>query len=362
MLSETVGALPLKVFRDLGEGDRVSARTHRAWRMLHDQPNPITPAHRFWSTVTAHLLLYGNAFIEKIRNDLNLVDELWLLAPASTIVEWDGNLRKKRFVQESPSGRKIWDEDQVLHITALSFDGLLGTSPVSECKDSLGTAIARNEFEGSFYKRGATLSGLVEHPARIGQDAVTNLRETFTEIYGGSASAHKVGVLEEGATFKPMTMPLNELDFVEAQKLTRSEVATMFGIPASFLNAETGDSLTYATVESNEIQLAQFGVTPWTNTIAKSLAADSGIFPQGVFYPEFILEGLMRGDAQARSAYYTTLFNLRDDEGRRGIEIDEIRAKENLPPGTKRAMPVMRTVLAPSPEPAAVTVPVNGSG
>jgi hypothetical protein len=67
IIAETLGGLPLKVYRDIGDGDRVAARDHRAYRMLHDQPNPVVPAFRFWSTCAVHLLLRGNAFIEKLR-------------------------------------------------------------------------------------------------------------------------------------------------------------------------------------------------------------------------------------------------------------------------------------------------------
>jgi phage portal protein BeeE len=58
---EDVGQLPFKVYKDLGDGQKEEARSHRSWRMLHDRPNSFTTGGRFWSTVTVHLLLYGNA-------------------------------------------------------------------------------------------------------------------------------------------------------------------------------------------------------------------------------------------------------------------------------------------------------------
>src|SRR5215210_4899042 len=67
IISEQVGQIPLKVYRRMDDGQRVEARSHRSWRLLHDKPNSVAPADRFWSAVTAQLLLYGNAFIEKRR-------------------------------------------------------------------------------------------------------------------------------------------------------------------------------------------------------------------------------------------------------------------------------------------------------
>ncbi len=88
IIAETIGALPLKVYRTFDEDNRIEARDHRTWRMLHDAPNSAMPAHRFWSTVTAHLLLWGNAFLEKRRGLDGLVDELWLLDTSALNVEW----------------------------------------------------------------------------------------------------------------------------------------------------------------------------------------------------------------------------------------------------------------------------------
>jgi HK97 family phage portal protein len=98
LISETVGSLPLKVFKTVDDDERSVATSHSAYSMLHDRPNPVMPADRFWSTVAAHLLLWGNAFVEKRRRSSVLVDELWLLDPRETTIEWDDS-RTKQFVQ-----------------------------------------------------------------------------------------------------------------------------------------------------------------------------------------------------------------------------------------------------------------------
>jgi HK97 family phage portal protein len=350
LIAETVGDLPLKVFRELNDDERVEASEHRAYRMLHGAPNPVVPAHRFWSTATAHLLLWGNAFVEKLRGDSGLVEELWLHDPSVMTIEWNGATRTKRFVFDGTGGRQVWSDEGMLHITGLSLNGLVGESVISRCRQTLGTAIARDEFEGTFYGRGANVRGVIQHPSKIGHEAVQNLRESFNAIYGGSSGGHQSAVLEEGATFMPVTMPLSDLEFVASQQLTRTDVALMFKLPPAYLGGSTGDSLTYSTVESNQIQFAQNAITPWTSTIAKTLASDPGIFPYGAWYPEFVLEGLMRGDHQARAQFYATMFGLRDDEGKRALSVDEIRKRENLPPAET------------PPQVAPPVPPVNGNG
>jgi phage portal protein BeeE len=134
-------------------------------------------------------------------------------------------------------------------------------------------------------------------------------------------------------------------EFVASQQLSATQVATLFHLPPAYLGGSTGDSLTYATVESNQIQFAQLAIAPVTNTIAKALSSDLTIFPFNAWYPEFVLEGLMRGDHAARAAFYQTMFGLVDEKGRRALDVDEIRARENLKPAVTPAAPPVRCAL-----------------
>jgi HK97 family phage portal protein len=323
MIAETVGSLPLKVYRDLDEDSRVEARAHRAWRMLHDKPNPLTTAHRFWSTAVAHYLLWGNIFIEKIRGDGGLVEELWLLDPAEMTVEWDANLRTRRFYRDIPGqGRKYWSEDEVLHILGFSIDGLLGMSPIAQLRDPLGAALARDRFEGGFYARGGTLPGTLTHPSELSHDAQKRLKADFKAVLKSGEWA----VLEEGMTANQLSMPLADMEFVASKQMSRTDIALIFHLPPAYLGGSTGDSLTYSNVEQNKIQFADFAIAPPTSAIAKSLAADPGIFPQQVFFPEFELKALARADMKTRAAFYKDLAAVN------AIQVNEIRGLENMEP------------------------------
>lgn len=325
LISETIGMLPFKVFRELDDGEKIPARDHRSWRMLHDQPNPVTPAHRFWSTVAGHLLLWGNAFIEKLRDPVTgLVTELWLVDPSSVTVEWNDRTRSKAFKDTSNPPRR-WSEETMLHVTAWSTDGLMGI-PLLRATNAFGAALARDEFEGSFYTRGLRPSVVVKHPGLVGPDGAKNLRQSIEAAHGGAQKWFGTMVLEEGADLEQLTMPLKDLEFIAAQQLTRTDIAVLLRIPPAYLGGTTGDSLTYATVESNQIQFAQNAISPWTNSIQKAVSGDPSIFPFKSWYAEYVLEGLMRADAKSRGEFY----NLLDSVD--AITTNEIRQKENMPP------------------------------
>lgn len=325
-IAGAVSQCPLKVYKTLPDDQVEAATSHRAWRMLHDKPNPVTPASHHWSTTVAQILLWGNSFQLKERGPEGLVESLWLLDPTKIMVEWNPATRVKRYQYTTDSGQRItYSEDEILHLYDLSIDGVVGCSPVGYCRQMLATAMARDEFEGSFYQRGAVMSGVIEHPKILGEEGLKNLKTSFNTIYGGSAKAFQTGVLEEGATFKSMGMPLEELQFIEAQQSTRTDVAVMFKIPPSYLGGSSGDSLTYATVEGNQVQFASHAVAAPANAIAQGVSADPSIFPFGAWYAEFVLEGLMRGDHGSRASFYKTMSDIK------AITVNEIRARENLP-------------------------------
>jgi phage portal protein BeeE len=122
--------------------------------------------------------------------------------------------------------------------------------------------IAREKFEGGHWDRGALLRGVLETDKNLGvgpqaTEAVKRIRTGFSTVYSGVDQSAQTAMLEDGMTFKPLSMPLADMQFVEIAELSRSEIAMLFKLPASYLNASTGDSLTYATVEGNQVQFAR---------------------------------------------------------------------------------------------------------
>jgi HK97 family phage portal protein len=351
LISEDVGQLPFKVYKDLGDGQKEEARSHRSWRMLHDRPNSFTTAARFWSTVTVHLLLYGNAFLLKRRDETDTVVELWILKPSEMTVKWWPGLGEKTYVH-SPAqvltggqqDRREYDDDEVLHIMGLSMDGLTGMSVIEQCRNPLGTAIARDEFEGEFYANGAVLSGLVEMKGRVSDEALKRFKDSFRVLYTGRGKRHGFPVLEDGATLKQVGSPMKDLEFVQAQNMTRTDVAVMFNLPPNKLGGSSGDSLTYATVEMNQTAIAIDAIAPMAHTIAQAVSQDPSILPQNIFSAEFVLEAMMRADAKSRAEFYKIMSEVG------AITQDEIRKRENMPALTEAQK---RELNPPAPAPPA---------
>lgn len=350
MISESVGMCPLKVYRvDNESDDRVEARSHRSYRMLHDAPNALCTAHDFWAAVSVHQLLYENALIGKERGapdpqtGVAFVEELYLLDPTAYELEIDGGRKKFTHIE---SGRVFGQED-ILHIPGFSTGGYVGRSRAELCRQALGTAIARAKFEGTFYRQGGRIPGVIEYPGRLGPNGTANLAASFQGIHGGVDSMHKTPVLEEGASYKQVGSSMVDMQFVELRQQTMTEIAVMFQIPPAYLGASTGDSLTYATTESNQIQFAQMAIAPLANRIQKAVSNDPEILPWNVMFAEFQLGALYRADMKTRAEYWKTLLDMGV------VDVDYVAARENLPKPIPKPEPPPMAVPNPAIQPPA---------
>ena len=235
VLSEAIAQLPLHVYHYTDNGkERVPK--HPLYFLLHDQPNPEMTSFVFRETLMAHLLIYGNAYAQIIRNGRGEVLGLYPLMPDKVRVDRDdhGRLiyRYSRYDEHNPNFRQqgeiILPMEQVLHIPGLGFDGLVGYSPIAMAKNALGLAVACDEYGSSFFANGAAPSAVLEHPGVIKNPE--RVREAWKRAYG-SSNAHKTAILEEGMKYTPISIPNNEAQFLETRKFQIEEIARLYRVP-----------------------------------------------------------------------------------------------------------------------------------
>ena len=148
VLSEAIAQLPLHVYEYTDKGkERVPK--HPLYFLLHDQPNPEMTSFVFRETLMSHLLIYGNAYAQIIRNGRGDVMGLYPLMPDKIKVDRDERNRLiykySRYDEQNPNfkeqGEIILPAEQILHIPGLGFDGLVGYSPIAMAKNAIGLVI-----------------------------------------------------------------------------------------------------------------------------------------------------------------------------------------------------------------------------
>jgi HK97 family phage portal protein len=234
VISETIASLPLHVYRYETNG-AVIAPEHRLHRLLHTAPNPEMTSFTFRETLMKHLLLSGNAYAQIIRDGGGRVRQLYPLLPHKMDVSRgeDGQLRYTywRNMDEARPGEKsggvALTADDVLHIPGLSNDGLTGLSPIVLARNAIGMVIATEQYGAGFFANSANPGGILEHPSTLKNP--DKVREAWEMLYRGKSN--KVAVLEDGMTFKSVSIPPEQAQFLETRKFQLNEIARMFRIP-----------------------------------------------------------------------------------------------------------------------------------
>lgn len=308
VLSEALAQLPLHVY-EYTENGKERAIKHPLYFLLHDQPNPEMTSFIFRETLMSHLLIYGNAYSQIIRNGRGDVMGLYPLTPDKMKVDRDDKnrliYRYSRYDEANPNlkeqGEIILKAEDVLHIAGLGFDGLVGYSPIAMAKNAIGISLACEEYGSTFFANGASPSGILEHPGVIKDPE--KVRQGWQNAYG-SGNSHKVAVLEEGMKYTPISIPNNEAQFLETRKFQVEEIARLYRVPLHMIGDL--DRATFSNIEQQSLEFVKYTLDPWLvrwkQALQKALFSDS---EKGRYFIKFNVEGLLRGDYASRMQGYS---------------------------------------------------------
>ena len=310
ILSESIAGLPLHMYRYEEDGSKTKAVEHPLYHLLHDEPNPEMTSFIFRETLMSHLLLWGNAYAQIIRNGKGDIIALYPLMPNRMKVERDskGQLyyEYQTMKEDAPTMKGAVYQlypNEVLHVPGLGFDGLVGYSPIAMAKNAIGLAIAAEEYGSKFYANGAAPSGVLEHPNVLKDPA--KVRDSWNAAFGGSSNAHRVAVLEEGMKYTPISISPNEAQFLETRKFQIDEIARIFRVPPHMVGDLEKSS--FSNIEQQSLEFVKYTLNPWVcrweQALQRALLSDD---EKGKYFFRFNVEGLLRGDYQSRMQGYAT--------------------------------------------------------
>ena len=309
ILSEAIAGLPLHMYRYKDEGGKEKATGHPLYHLLHDEPNPEMTSFVFRETLMTHLLLWGNAYAQIIRNGKGEVIALYPLMPNRMEVNRDTNGMLYYVYQKSSDDAPtmegssvILSPSEVLHVPGLGFDGLVGYSPIAMAKNAIGLSMAAEEYGAKFYANGAAPSGVLEHPGVLKDPA--KVRDSWNAAFGGSSNSHKVAVLEEGLKYTPISISPNEAQFLETRKFQIDEIARIFRVPPHMVGDLEKSS--FSNIEQQSLEFVKYTLDPWVvrweQSLSRALLSET---EKKSYFFKFNLEGLLRGDYQSRMQGYS---------------------------------------------------------
>ena len=299
ILSETLASLPLHTYRHTERG-KEKAIDHNLYYLLHDEPNPEMTSFVFRETLMGHLLLWGNAYAQIIRDGSGKVVALYPLLPDKMKVDRT-SAGELYYEYQTDTGPVILRNYEVFHIPGLGFDGLVGYSPIAMAKNAIGMAIATEEYGAKFFANGANPGGVLEHPGVLKDPK--RVRDSWNAVYQGSGNAHRIAVLEEGMKFHSIGIPPEQAQFIATRKFQLNEIARIFRIPPHMIGDL--DKSSFSNIEQQSREFVKYTLDPWVSrweqAIHKSLLKPD---EKRQYFVKFNVDGLLRGDYESRMNGY----------------------------------------------------------
>jgi HK97 family phage portal protein len=310
ILAEAVASLPLHIYQYTDKGkERVA--DHPLYPILHDEPNEEMTSFVFRETLMSHLLIWGNAYAQIIRDGAGRVLGLYPLLPNKMQVDRADNGEiiyiYSRDSEENPNfstyGQIYLRRQDVLHIPGLGFDGLVGYSPIAMAKNAVGMTQACEEYGASFFANGANPGGVLEHPGVLKDPG--KVRESWNAVYRGTNNAHKIAVLEEGMKYQQIGIPPEEAQFLETRKFQINEMARLYRIPPHMVGDLEKSS--FSNIEQQSLEFVKYTLNPWVIRWEQSLQK-ALLLPEEKkeYFIKLNVDGLLRGDYQSRMTGYAT--------------------------------------------------------
>ena len=327
IISGTIAKTPLNTFRRTPDGKQL-APGHYLFNLLRNSANERMTAFRFQRLMMAWVLLWGNAYAEMEINGRGQITALWPMRPdrMRIIQAEDGTLT---YIYQ-PVGvglqTRVIDSHYMFHLRGLELDGVVGLSPIQQARQSIGLAMAAEEYGARFFGNNGRPGMVLQHPGVLSDKAQKNLLESWNSIHQGLQGAHRVGVLEEGMELKEVGIPPEDAQFLQTRRFQAVDIARIFGVPPHKI-AEL-DKATFSNIENQSIEFVQDSMEDWFgNWEAEIPHSMLSAREASTIFAQFDRRILLRGDFASRSAGLATLRQngfINGDEGREDLGFNPI--------------------------------------
>lgn len=326
LLSESLASCPVDLYERAADGGRKTANNLAPAIAVRVRPNAFQTPFERQEQSQMSVCLRGNSYTFMDRDEDGNVKELWPLdASKVTVLKGPDMLPYYRIAGvENPLPMRL-----VHHVRWHSYNGYVGLSPIEQHAEAIGLAQSIRHYTGKSFANGASVSGVIERPKEVApikdKISINGILDQWGNKFQGVDNHAKVALLQEGMTFKAVSMSNVDAEIVGLLKLSGVDIARIFKIPLPMVNDL--EKANYNTLEQMLIQFVVFALLPNAKRHEQAMNRDF-LLPgdQGRYFFEFNLSGLMRGDQKSRYESYAI--------GRQWgwLSINDIRRLENMPP------------------------------
>lgn len=318
LLAESVSSLPISVYTKQKNGDKLEDTKSPIYNLVKFKPNYYQNKITFFEFIMLSICTEGNSYVQIVRNNSGTPVQLICLDPSNVTVVVNNN---ELFYQVD--GGAVLDSSDMLHFKTITDDGVTGLSPIDQCAKALNWGVSLEEFGSTFFSNGAKPSSILQTDRALSDTALQRLKTSFNNNYGKLKNSNSTIVLEEGLTFKPISISPEQAQFLSSRQFSIEEVARIFNVPPHMLKDLSKSSFNNIEMQSQEF--VTYTLMPYITRIEQEM--NLKLFRTnelGKTFVEFNVNGLLRGDVKSRTeAYKTAITNGY-------MSINEVRQKENM--------------------------------
>ncbi len=305
--SESFASLPVSVYRRRKNGKgRDEIAGHPLYNKIHGTPNAEMTSLTWRETMNSQLDLSGNCYSIITTNKRGQVIDLYPWPWDQVQVKRNKDTRKIEYeIYEKGLKVETLPPERIFHVPGLGYDGVLGYSIISLMREYVGLGMAVNEFIDRFYGQGMNVGTILQTDNPMGEDEVEQLRTQFMEKGAGLANSWLPLILHNGLKFNRIPMTLVDAQIIEILKLTETQICGLYRVPPHMI--ANLDRATFDNIEEQGIEYVIYSLLPqitrYEQTMNWKLFTPSER-EQG-YYVKFNVDGLLRGDSEARAKYLT---------------------------------------------------------
>jgi len=324
LLGDTISSLPMGAYVRRGRNRISYAAVYGEQPNWINTPNPESTRLEFIEQVLSSLHLQGNAYILTVRDEDEVVQELYCLNPNDVriIRPAPGEPLVYEFKDELGNYSKRLTNREILHIPMMRIPGShYGLSPIGACRMSIGIAMAADTYASSYFGNSANPAGVIEVAGELNEDQAADIARNWNVNHSGPYMSGKVGILSGGAAFKPLSINASDAQLIESRKFNVEDIARIFRVPLSLLGHPAQGAMSYASVEAQNLSFVQHSLRPLLERLEQNL---STLLPEPDGFIRFNLDALLRGTTIERFDAYTK--GLREGF----LSLNDVRAYEDL--------------------------------
>jgi HK97 family phage portal protein len=301
LIAGTAASLPVKVYAYATIGGKRTEMRTPGTKLLWGRPNPSMSRQVYNETIFGHMLLWGNAYIMKVREGSTAVAQLWPIRPDRVTVKDSDKDGNKSFVIQGDS--RTYTQREIIHIPFFSLDGVHGLSPIGLAREGIGLSMAAEEFGARFFGQGSQLSGVITTPSSLTKEQSLKLAVEWERKHAGLGNSHRPAILDNGASWQTVGIPPDDAQFLQTRQFQVQEIARLFRVPPHLI-AEVSGSTSWGTgIAEQNAGFHRYTLMPLLTRVEQEMSDDADLLFNNQ-QMTFDASGLLRANMRERYQSY----------------------------------------------------------